>query len=77
MWILDPQRKVPIPEAQLYVTLQEARWLRDAMIKLIADPEALEHEHLGDGAELSIAIVTKRKLATGAYTPLERELLRG
>jgi hypothetical protein len=75
MWIVDPQRKKGIPEAQLYVTLAEARQLRDAMIKLIADPEANEHEHLGEDGEFSISIITNRKLSDGAYTPLERQVL--
>ena len=77
MLILDPQRKVAVPEAQIYVTLQEARWLRDALIRLIADPEAMKHERFGNGAELSLSIVTNGKLARGAYTPLARELLEG
>ena len=75
MWIVDPQRKTGIPEAQLYVTLAEARHLRDVMIKLIADPEANQHEHVGDGGEFSISIITNRKLREEEYTPLERQVL--
>jgi len=75
MWIVDPQRKTGIAEAQLYVTLEEALELRDALSRLIADPEAMEHEHLGDGAEFSISIVTEEKLRRAGYTPLERTVL--
>jgi microcystin degradation protein MlrC len=75
MWILDSQRKASVLEAQIYLTLTEARELRDALIKLIADPEASEHEHFGEGAEFSVSIVTQGKLARGGYTPLERRVL--
>jgi hypothetical protein len=77
MWVLDPHRKVSVPQAQLYVTPAEARELRDALAKLLEDPEALEHDHLGDGAEFSISIVTKAKLASGRYTSLEQQVLEG
>jgi hypothetical protein len=75
MWIIDPQRKTGLSEAQLYVTTQEARELRDALDTLLADPEADEHEHVGMGAEFSISIVTPRKLRESRYTSLEQRVL--
>ena len=77
MWIIDPQRRVVVPEAQIYVTPAEARELRDALEGLLADPEANEHVHLGEAAEFSISIVTPRKLRGGKYTPLEQGVLEG
>ena len=75
MWFLDVERSNKVESAQLYLTVPEARRLRDALIELLDEPDAFEHRHVGNPGELSVAIVTDRKLDTDRWTLRERELL--
>lgn len=75
MWLLDTPRSTKVESLQLYLTVAEARRMRDALIKLIAEPEAVETEQIGDGAQVAISIVTDRKLDTGTWTLRQRQLL--
>jgi hypothetical protein len=75
MWLLDTPRSTKVESLQLYLTVVEARRMRDALIKLIAEPEAVETEQIGDGAQVTISIVTDRKLDTGTWTLRQRQLL--
>lgn len=75
MWLLDTKRSTKVETAQLYLTVVEARRLRDALINLIAEPESPETEQIGDASELSVSIVTDRKLDTGTWTLRQRQLL--
>jgi hypothetical protein len=75
MWLLDSKRSAKVESAQLYLTVIEARRMRDALIKLIGDPEAIETEQIGEANELSVAIVTDRKLDAATWTLRQRQLL--
>lgn len=75
MWLLDTQRSTKVESLQLYLTVVEARRMRDALIKLIAEPEAVDSEQVGDDGQMTISIVTDRKLDTGTWTLRQRQLL--
>lgn len=75
MWLLDSKRSTKVESAKLFLTVVEARRMRDALIKLIADPDEPDTEHIGEDGELSVSIITDRKLDTGSWTLRERQLL--
>ena len=75
MWLLDTKRSTKVESAQLYLTVVEARRLRDALIKMIAEPDAPDTEQIGEASELAVSIVTDRKLDTGTWTLRQRQLL--
>lgn len=75
MWLLDSKRSAKVESAQLYLTVVEARRMRDALIKMILDPEAPDSEQIGETGELSLAIITDRKLDKGTWTMRQRQLL--
>jgi hypothetical protein len=75
MWILDVERSSKVAAAQLYLTVPEARRLRDALIELLDDPDASVHRHIGSEGELSVSIITDRKLDSDRWTLRERQLL--
>lgn len=81
MRMLDSRTHQAVDGLQLYLTPEEAMELRVALDRLLAKPEAPEHEHVfsRDGAsELSFSIVTPAKLRNlGKYTPAERRLFGG
>jgi hypothetical protein len=67
-----------VHQLQLYLTPREGQELRTALDRLLADPEANEHEHVlaeDGGRELSLSIVTPTKLgALKGYTRVEQQL---
>ena len=76
MRMLEPDGRGQIVQLQLYLSLSEAQDCMKELDKLIADPEAMEHFHLfsrDGGAELSVSIVTRAKLAGGGYAREELE----
>ena len=75
MWLLDVERSNKIEAAQLYLTVPEARRLRDALIELLDEPDAFEQARVGEMNELRVSIITDRKLDTDRWTLRERELL--
>jgi hypothetical protein len=77
MRIIDPDSETAITVAQVYLTPREARLVTQRLEVLLRDPEAAEHFHIAGegGRDLSFSIVTPSKLASGAYTPLEQEIL--
>ena len=75
MWLLDAERSQKVTRGQLYLTVPEARHLRDALIELLDDPDAFDRKDVGATAELSVAIITDRKLDTDRWTLRERQLL--
>ena len=75
MWLLDVERSQKVASGQLYLTVPEARRLRDALIELLDDPDAFERRQIGAAAELSVLIVTDRKLDTDRWSLRERQLL--
>ena len=76
MRLLDVTTDRPVQQAQLYLSIEEARELRDCLNALLVDPELSDHEHLidKDGWDLSFSILTERKLAGSRYTARERKL---
>ena len=77
MRIIDTDREQSARCLQLYLTVREARELRQQLDHILADPEANEHFHVhSDDAsrEISCSIVTPRKLENGNYTELERRV---
>lgn len=64
--------------AQVYLTVEEARYIVEKLNGLLADPEACDHFHVDDDTrDLSFSIVTPLKLAGRRYTPLETQVLAG
>ena len=80
MRALDGQEQRGLRSVQLYLSRGEAAELREALDRLLGDPEANEHVHVMSSdavAELSVSIVTAHKLRSGGrYTRTEQELLR-
>jgi hypothetical protein len=78
MRILDTDNQGPVRRAQLYLSAREAGALRQALDRLLQDPEANAHEHVfaEDGSrELSVSIVTQAKLQDARrYTDAERRM---
>ncbi len=77
MRMLDAERQQSVKVLQLYLSVREATELRKRLDELLVDPEANEHFHVfaeDMSRELSCSIVTPRKLATGTYTELERNI---
>lgn len=77
MRMIDRDRQQSVRCAQLYITIREARELRQQLAHLLADPESNEHFHVhADDTlrEISCSIITPRKLAQGSYTDLERRV---
>jgi hypothetical protein len=78
MRLLDGEEQVPLWNVQLYLTPAEASELVAALNKLLADPEANEHEHVlsrESGREISVSLVTPTKLSDlSGYTPAERKM---
>lgn len=78
MRMLDVERKQAVRALQLYLTSEEAVQLVEGLTRLLRDPEASEHEHLGIdlSREFSFSLVTPAKLARlERYTKLERQIL--
>ena len=74
MRMLQPFGGGKLKQVQLYLSVAEARELAGELTKLLGDPEGAEHCHLfakDGGGELSVSIVTRTKLANGAYTAEE------
>ena len=75
MRILDGESQLSLHEVQFYLTLDEARELRDKLDQPLKDPEASDHEHvIADGREMSFSIVTPNKL--GRYSVAEQKMFR-
>jgi hypothetical protein len=78
MRLLNGDDQTPLYSAQLYLTPEEARSLRDALNRLLEAIERPEHEHvLGkDGLrDVSVSIVTDAKLRDlDKYTEHERRM---
>ena len=80
MRMLDAERQQSVRTLQLYLRTTEAKKLRATLDRLLADPEANEHEHILDedgGWDLSLSLLTDSKLSDMAgYTERERRLFR-
>jgi hypothetical protein len=77
--MIDPSRSKELLQLQLYLSRDEAIELREHLDSLRADPEANEHRHVfsRDGhSELSVSIVTPRKIQGLGYTELETKVLK-
>jgi hypothetical protein len=79
MKMIDIESNKRVNVLQLYLTPQEARYFRSELDQLLVDPEATDHSHidLGTGSELSVSILTERKLKNKkAYSKIEQEILK-
>ena len=80
MRMLDAERKQSVCVMQLYLSPREAAELRNALGKLLSDPEQNEHEHVfaeDMSREISFSILTPAKLTNlSRYTDLERKVLQ-
>jgi hypothetical protein len=78
MRMLDTEGDRSVRQLQFYLTPREAQELRTALERLLADPEANEHEHVfaeDAGGELSLSIITPAKLRDPKwYTRVEQRL---
>jgi hypothetical protein len=78
MRMLDTDGDRSVHQLQLYLTPREAQELRMALDRLLADPEANEHEHVfaeEAGRELSLSIITPAKLRDPkGHTKVEQRL---
>jgi hypothetical protein len=63
----------------MYLTVPEAKWMREELDKLLKNPEANDHFHIdtGEGGrEISCSIVTESKLKNlSGYSKLEQQVL--
>lgn len=80
MRMIDCEKKCSVKNIALYLTIGEAKQLRDELEGLLKDPEAKEHFHVADikgpTREISCSIITERKLREGKYTELEQKILK-
>ena len=80
MRMLDVDRKQSVRVMQLYLSPHEATQFRDALSKLLRDPEQSDHEHVfaeDMSREISCSIVTPKKLSDlSDYTDVERKILQ-
>jgi len=80
MRIIDLEKKCQVRFMSIYLTPEEADWMRDEIGRLLADPEASEHFHISDedmGRDISCSIITKRKLKDmKGYNSLEKAVLK-
>ena len=78
MRILDTDNQGPVRRIHIYLTPAEAEHLRQALDRLLRDPEASEAERVvaDDGSrDLSVSIVTPGKLReVKRYTDAERRM---
>ena len=80
MRMLDQDRKAAIKSVAMYLTVEEAEWLKRELEGLLQDPEANDHFHVcsldNSGRELSCSIITPHKLKDlGRYTNVEQNVL--
>lgn len=78
MRILDTDKQSSLRGVQLYFTPEEAAELKKKLERLLADPEANEHEHLlADGREISFSLITPSKLSNlSRYSQAEQKMFR-
>ncbi len=78
MRMLDSDYQGPVRRVQLYLSPREAADLRDALDRLLADPDAIANERvLAEDAsrDLSVSIVTAGKLQElKRYSDAERRM---
>lgn len=78
MRILDTDNQGPVRRIQLYLTPREAADLRDALDRLLDDPEATANERVlaeDTSRDISVSIVTASKLRElRRYSDAERRM---
>ena len=82
MKIIDDKRKDELKNVGLYLTVEEATWLRNELNNLLEDPEAMSHFHVhdmeGKRGQVSCSIITKTKLKNiHMYNEVEQRILLG
>lgn len=80
MRIIDLDRKQSIKNVSIYLTPEEAQWMKKELDALLMDPEAIKHFHVhsldNSGREISCSIITKEKLKhLDRYNKLEQTVL--
>ena len=80
MRFLDGDKQTALRKVHAYFRQKEAAELCSALTKLLADPEANEHEHVfsKDGSrEISVSLVTSTKLQDpSAYSAAEQKMFK-
>ena len=81
MKLIAVDRKCSLKVVSLYLTVKEAKQLRDELERLLKEPEAKEHLHIYEedmSREISCSIITENKLKNlSGYNKLERQVLSG
>lgn len=76
--MLDADKNQSVKNLQLYLTTSEAEYFRKELDRLLLDPEANDHSHIGAddmSREISFSILTPQKLRVGFnYAELERKI---
>ncbi len=79
MRMLDADEQAEVYTFQLYLTPSEAKELITELEKLLKDPEANEHFHVGldTGRDFSCSLITDNKMKDiSGYTQLEQKILK-
>jgi hypothetical protein len=78
--IIDMEKKNSVKSCSLYLTVREAKVIRDNLTELLRRSEASEQFHLCDDNDIKItcSIITPAKLKNmERYSKVERKFLKG
>ena len=78
MRIYDLNKKHSVKSCQIFLTVREAKVIRDNLIELLRRPEAFEDFHMSDDQdrELTCAIMTPNKMKNlDRYSKIEKKIL--
>ena len=79
MRIVDVDRKNSVNTCTLFLTVREAKVIRENLTELLRKPEAFEQFNLSDDSDIEItcSIITPRKLKNlERYSRIERKILK-
>ena len=78
MRIFDMNKKHPVKSCSIFLTVREAKVIRDNLIELLRRPEAFENFHICDDQdrEMTCALMTPNKMKNlDQYSKIERKIL--
>jgi hypothetical protein len=80
MRMLDHDRKCALRNVAMYLTPEEAEWLKSELESLLKDPKANEHFHVhsldNSKREISFSLITPDKMKSlTRYTKIEQDVL--